>query len=121
MSVEAYKFLHICGILLLFSGLVGLWGTYASGAAPRKGLRIALSATHGLGMLALLVSGFGMAAYLGFGDHLPVWLYLKMSIWLLLGGSMVMAKRRADWGFALIALWIALGLAAAYLALFKPV
>src|SRR5258708_2098765 len=109
MSVEFYRVVHVSGILLLFSGLAGLWGTYASGSAPKKSLRIALSSIHGIGMVVLLVSGFGLAAKLGLVGSLPVWLYLKMSVWLLLGGSMVMAKRKADWGASLIILWVALG------------
>lgn len=121
MSIEFYKLLHVLGILMLFSGLVGLWGTYASGSAPNKFLRVALSITHGIGMLLLMISGFGLAAKLGLTSGLPLWLYLKMAIWLALGGSMVLAKRKALWGPRLIGLWVTLGGLAAYLALFKPV
>jgi hypothetical protein len=121
MSYEFYKLLHICGILMIFSGLAALWGVYSTGQAPPPGRRKALAIIHGLGMLLVLVGGFGMAAKLGLMANLPLWLYLKISVWLLLGASMVLAKRKAQWGPALLLLWILLGASAATLALFKPV
>ncbi|MGZ3723746.1 MAG: hypothetical protein ACXVA9_12475 [Bdellovibrionales bacterium] len=121
MPVEFYKVLHLCGILMLFSGLAALWGVYSSGTAPAKNRRLALAMIHGFGMLFVLVGGFGMAAKLGMMSNLPVWIYLKLSIWLLLGGSMVLAKRKSQWGPGLLLFWVALGTSAAYLALYKPV
>lgn len=120
MSLEFYRVAHVCGILLLFCGLTGLWGAYAAGQAPRKGIRIALSATHGLGMIVMLISGFAMAAHIGIGDRLPVWIYFKLGIWFLLGASMILAKRKAEWGFGLIVLWIGLGTLAAFLGIYQP-
>jgi hypothetical protein len=121
MSLEFYKILHVCGILMLFSGLTGLWGVYSTGSTPRPATRMGLATVHGFGMMLILISGFGMAAKLGIMAALPLWIYLKMAIWLVLGGSMVLAKRKAQWGIGLLAFWILLGTAAAYLALFKPV
>ena len=121
MSSEFYSWAHIVGILLLFCGLTGLWGGYAAGQAPRKGVRIALSATHGVGMMLMLISGFALAAHIGVGESLPVWIYFKLAIWFLLGASMILAKRKADWGFGLIVLWIGLGAVAAFLGIYKPI
>lgn len=120
MSVDIYRVVHVFGILLLFSGLIGLWGVYSSGQAPRKGLRILLSATHGVGMLVMLISGFAMAGKLGLAENLPSWIFVKLGIWFLLGASMILAKRKSTWGFALIVLWIGLGTAAASLGILKP-
>lgn len=106
---------------MLFSGLAALLGVYVSGNSPAKGLRIGLSAIHGVGLLLILVSGFGMAARLGIFAALPMWLILKLLIWLFLGASVAFAKRKAQWGVNLILVWIALGALAGYLALFKPV
>src|ERR1700722_15479300 len=106
--------MHVFGILMLFSGLVGLWGASLNGTVPR-GRRAVLSAIHGFGMLIVLVAGFAMAGKLGYMGAMPGWLYGKMLIWLLLGGSIVLAKRKATIGPLLLAVWIALGTLAAYL------
>jgi hypothetical protein len=121
MPFELYKLLHFCGILLIFSGLAALWGVYSTGSTPVPARRRALAIVHGIGMLFVLIGGFGMAAKLGLTANLPVGIYLQMSIWFLLGLSMVMAKRKSHWGLALLFFWVALGVSAGYLALMKPV
>jgi hypothetical protein len=68
----------------------------------------------------VLISGFGMLARLGFMANIPAWAYGKIGIWIILGGSMVLAKRKAEWGLSLILFWVAAGGLAAYLAVFKP-
>ena len=120
MSLEFYRIIHVAGILMLFSGLSALLGLYTSGHSPRKGLRITLAVIHGIGMALVLVSGFGQLARLGLTGGLPGWIYAKLGIWLILGGSMLLARRKAQWGTALIGFWVALGAIAACLATFKP-
>ena len=120
MSHEIYKVLHILGILMLFSGLTALWGVCLKGV-PTKSLRISLALIHGVGMTLLLVSGMAMAGKLGvFTSGTTGWIWTKLAIWLALGGSMVLAKRKAQLGTGLLVLWIGLGTLAAYLAIFKP-
>lgn len=121
MSLEFYRVLHLCGIFMLLSGLAALWGVYATTAQPPAGQRRALAIIHGMGMLFALLGGFGMAAKLGFLANFPLWLIFKIVIWLMLGGSMVLAKRKASVGPTLVLIWVALGTLAAYLALIKPV
>lgn len=120
MSYELYKVLHVFGILMLIAGLCGLWGVYSAGQPVLKSQRIGLALIHGFGMALILISGFGMLARLGFMSQIPLWTYAKMVIWLILGGSMALAKRRAGLGLRLVLLWVALGGAAGYLAIFKP-
>lgn len=106
---------------MLFSGLTGLWGVYVLGTSPKKSLRIGLAVIHGVGMTLVLISGFAMAGKLGvFASGTTGWLWAKLVIWLALGGSMVLAKRKAQLGTGLLGLWIALGTLAAYMAIFKP-
>lgn len=119
MSHELYRVLHILGLLMLFGGLTGLWGVYVSGAPPRKSLRLGLAVTHGVGMTLLLLSGFAMAGQLGLMSDLPAWVWIKLGIWLVLGGSMILAKRKADLGISLVVFWIVLGTSAAFLAIYK--
>jgi hypothetical protein len=51
---------------------------------------------------------------------LPHWVYGKLAIWLVLGGSLALAKRKSQFGVTLIFAWIVLGALAAYLAIYKP-
>ncbi|NJL25489.1 MAG: hypothetical protein HC902_10165 [Calothrix sp. SM1_5_4] len=120
MPHEFYKILHILGLLMIFSGLAGLWGLHVMKQPVAKIHRIGLALIHGLGMMIILVSGFGMLAKLGLFADLPTWFYLKMVVWLALGGSMVLAKRKAGLGVPLLMAWVALGTLAAYLAIYKP-
>ena len=66
----------------------------------------------------ILVSGFGMQAtmHLGF----PVWLILKVAIWVAFGGLIVLAKKSIINGFTAWVLITALALGAVYLAQTHP-
>ena len=118
MSLEFYRWLHIVGIVSLFASLAALWGArLASGNAK---LDKTMGMLHGLALLLMLVSGFGMLARLGIMGGWPIWVVIKLVIWLALGASLTLAKRKADWGYALLVGWLVLGALAAYLGIFKP-
>ena len=77
--------------------------------------------THGLGLLLILVSGFGMLARMGLVGGLPPWIHAKLTIWVLAGVAIAVAKRKSE----KLAVWIyaatvLLGFTAAYIAIFKP-
>jgi hypothetical protein len=114
MSVAAYKVVHIFGVLLVF---VALGATLAEGSRRRLA-----SMTHGIGLLIVLIAGFGALARLGIHSpgNWPLWIWLKLVIWLVLGAAMIFAKRSPAAARALWWLLPLLGAAAAYLALFKP-
>jgi hypothetical protein len=120
MSFEFYRVVHICGLLLLFSGLAAMWGLAVAKAEITRGRRITISMIHGIGLLSMLVSGFAMAGQLNLASHPPAWLNTKLVIWLIMGASLGLARRKAKWGAALLLAWVVLGTFAAYLALFKP-
>lgn len=120
ISYEIYKLFHLLGILLIFFGIGGV-AVHAAGGGSKQNnpLRKALAAAHGLGLVLVLVAGFGMLARLGlsFGH---AWLWAKIAIWLILGFATLLpyrSERIARWSVVLFPL---LGLAAAYLARFKP-
>src|SRR5436309_2679542 len=115
MSHEFYRVVHLCGVMMLMSGLAALCGMCKQGMLPGRRGRLGLALIHGVGMLFLLVSGFAMLAELGFLVEIPAWAYIKFAVWLLLGGSMVLAKRKAHWGLGLIFFWILAATYAAYL------
>ena len=119
---EIYKIVHVFGLICVFSGLASLWGI--SIFAPLEHhppTRKALAVLHGVGMTMLLLGGFGMLARLGIAHQgLPGWIYAKLGLWLVLGGSVVLAKRRAKWGSGLLWVWALVGALAAAIAIYKP-
>ncbi len=120
MSYEFYKMLHILGLLMIFSGLVGLWGTRVMPEVAVRKWDRPMALIHGFGMAFVLVGGFGMLARLGMVNGLPGWIYVKLLIWFVLGGSLVLAKRKAHLGLWLLSGWIILGSLSAYMAIYKP-
>ena len=116
MSLAAYKVLHLLGAFLVF---VAFGGALAAGDREGKLARV----THGIGMLLLVVAGFGALARLGLHGpgSWPLWVWLKLVVWMALGAAMTVAKRAPQAARALWWILPLLGATAAYLALFKPV
>ncbi len=114
MDYLIYKIIHIVGLMGIFSAMGGLIG-----ADVRKPATLGIyGMIHGISLLALFISGFGLQAKLGLG--FPIWLIAKIIIWALMGGMIVVLKRRLiPVGQAWI-LMIVLGGVAAYLAIYKP-
>ncbi len=120
ISYQVYKVIHLTGIALILLGLGTVLGTYASTQKPTASLRMVAFIGHGLGMLLALVGGFGMAARLGLTAGLPLWIYLKLAIWLLLGLGISLAKRKAQLPLVVTAIFAVLVGAAAAIAIWKP-
>src|SRR5262245_48856972 len=121
MSLYVYKVLHLLGIFLLFAALGGLVLRRIAdrGATPARDAASRLAgATHGIALILLLVSGFGLLAKLGLA--LPAWAVAKLVIWLLMGALVVVIRRSTSAGWLWWAL-PALGVLAAWLAIYKPV
>lgn len=130
MSYAVYKVLHLLGVMALLFSLGGMTLQALAGApratgegqppapGPGRGL---LSALHGVGMLLLLVAGFGALAKLGaMQGGLPGWVWGKLVVWLLLGGAPALIKRKPELGVALCLALPLLGGLAAFLAVVKP-
>jgi hypothetical protein len=94
MSYQVYKILHLLGLTLVVLSLGGIivhainGGTKVTNAF-RKGAVI----THGVGLLLLLVAGFGMLARLGIHSF-PGWVAGKVVIWLALGAFVAFAYKQ---------------------------
>lgn len=118
MNYETYRIIHFIGLFTLFFAFGSLFTSEKTTKAQ--------AAAHGVGLLLMLLGGFGMQAKLKdaytvvYGSSFPTWLILKFVIWALLGGCMVLAKRKVVKGAAAWILIIALGTASAYLAMKKP-
>jgi hypothetical protein len=121
ISLLVYKFFHLTGIMMVFLALGGAMVHAINGGAKatnqwRKGVGI----THGIGIVLILVSGFGMLARLGIHWPWPAWIIIKMVIWLVIGILTAFIYRLGSAGKSLWYATILLGIVAAILALFKP-
>lgn len=118
MSYEFYKWVHMLGIFCLFASLAAIWGLHYPNRATDKKERRPLALIHGFGMVFVLISGFGMLARLHLG--MQGWVYGKLLIWVAMGGTIALARRKPKLGIKLICGWVVLGALAAYLGIFKP-
>lgn len=122
MPYEIYKVLHLTGIFLLTSGLVGMLVLAWSGHQIAGKVKTFALVTHGIGLLLMLVSGFGLLARMGImhGAGFPFWIYVKLAIWGIFGGIIALVKRKGTIGWPLYFLMMAIFIAAAYFGVYKP-
>jgi len=117
IDLNTYKLFHLIGLMLLFFSFGGiLTTTYAGVELPKKAKTLAM-ATHGLGLLLLILAGFGMLARLGLAKDIPNWVYSKILLWLILGGAIALLKRKADLAWTMLISLIILGGTAAFIGL----
>ncbi len=119
MPYLTYKLLHLLGVFLTLVALGGM-ASRAGSSGGRSGADRLAGALHGIGLLIVLVAGFGLLARLGVPWPWPLWIWLKLGVWSLLGAAVVVIRRALLPGYvALIALPLLAALAAS-LALYKP-
>ena len=118
MSYEFYKVLHFAGLFLVFSAIGGQFACFMTTGSEKTPARKFMGLIHGVGLLIALVAGFGLIARLGVG--FPTWVILKLLIWITLGALPVLPAKRPELTKGTYGLLIALGIAAAYLARYKP-
>lgn len=119
LSHASYKVVHLLGIFLLVCGLGGLWAmASAATEESRRAARKLVLATHGVAMFLILLAGFGMLARLGITGSWPLWVWIKVAIWVVLGALPVLLKRSEKPVGALLYLAPILGAIAAWAALF---
>lgn len=90
-----------------------------NGGKREHGARRLAAITHGIGMVLVLIAGFGLLARLGIGQW-PGWVYMKLLIWLALGLIMAPVLRKPLMGRVWWTAVIVLGGLAAYFAVVKP-
>lgn len=110
MPYEFYKVLHIVSVILV---LLGLTAWLYSG-------KRSFSILHGVALLLVLVSGFGLAARLGMMSGLPGWVWVKLTVWVLLGAAAVFVKKKTLAPGIQVFLWIVLASVAICMAVYKP-
>ena len=105
MSIYIYKVIHLVGVICLFLGLAS--ALMPADTPQRKiGLRI-----HGIGLLLLLLGGFGLIAKLGL--KMEWWIWVKLALWFGFGAMPLIGKRGlmpapAAWGLAILFGFIAI-------------
>lgn len=118
MSPVTYKLLHVLGLFLLFGSLGGLWALSASGQGRSVARRVLLI-SHGVGLLLVLIAGFGMLAKLGMMGGWPPWVWVKIVIWILVAVLPMVQSRFEKAPGYLFFLAPILGFVAAYAVLFR--
>lgn len=112
MNSDIYQVLHLVGILMVFLGYGALLAR--SMAAPDNvSVRKLGSITSGIGLLLILIAGFGLISKIGYSFTSP-WLIVKMLVWLALGGLIVLINRKPNMAVFLWWLLIALGAVATF-------
>jgi hypothetical protein len=116
MSPSVYQILHITGIIMLFMGYGALLARSMCGS-DNASVRKLGSITSGIGLLLILIAGFGLITKMGYSFTAP-WLIVKMVIWLALGGLIVLINRKPELAKALWWGILSLGLIAAIMVYF---
>ncbi len=113
-----FKVVHLLGVMLLFAAVGGLAGMAAAGRAADARLARML---HGIALLLLFLTGFAMLSSLGMSapGSWGTWVWIKLVVWLLLGGSLALARQERHARWVLVGLPL-LGAVAAWAALVKP-
>ena len=119
LSHAAYKLVHLAAILMLFSGIGGLWAISRNkSAGDPSAARKVLMALHGVALLLILVGGFGMLARLGLHGGWPPWVWIKIVLWLVIGAWPVVLRRIERPSTLIFLIAPILGAIAAWAALF---
>ncbi len=106
MSLPFYHIVHLVGLMMVFVG----FGALLSSEGAKSSMK-----WHGIGLLISLVSGFGMLAKLGIMGAMPTWAWVKIGLWVVLGGLPVLAKRRVVAAPVVVLLAVLIGIVMAWL------
>jgi len=122
MSYNFYLFFHILGLIIVFASLGGVVSPFWEGGNKENlKIRKPLSRFHGIALLIVFVSGFGLMARGGFSFTSSYWVYVKLLVWLTLGAFPVLIyKKVIPAKFGIVALTV-IGTIAIYTVIFKPI
>ncbi len=118
LSLSFYKLLHLFGIMLMFSALGAMIAAAVAGETNPR-LKKLGGMAHGIALVIVLVAGFGLLARQGFGGGWPLWVWLKLAIWLVFGAATVFVRKAGDKAGWLLVLLPVLGAVSAWLALYR--
>lgn len=119
ISADIYKVIHLGSLAFLLIALAALIGSISGSSFKKDGVSKFFAAIHGISMVFLVISGFGMLARLGYDDW-PGWVIGKVVIFIAVGGIVGLIYRKPALKFVIFLLLGALVTASAYLAVLKP-
>ena len=117
MTVEIYRLIHLVGVLMVFLAFGGLIGRSLLGVDGAKLKKLA-GITSGVGLILVLLGGFGLLAKLKYG--FPGWAIVKLVVWIAFGGLIAVANRKPALAKGLWWGVLVLGLIAVSMVLWKP-
>lgn len=120
LSLLVYKNIHLLGVFMVLMSLGGLILHYINGGSKEHAWQKPVAITHGIGLVLILLGGFGMLARLNISWPWQGWVIGKIIIWLVFGALIVIISRQPKLAKSLWWVTILLGTLAAYLALNKP-
>ena len=122
MSYAVYKLMHFFGIFMLITALAATsMHVLRGGSRADNPYRRVLGIAHGVAALLILTGGFGMLARMGvMHGALPVWIYVKLGIWVALAVAMMLPYLGQRYARALLIALPVLAVAAGATALYKP-
>jgi hypothetical protein len=92
-----YKVIHLLGNFMVIIAIGGLAVHVMNGGGRDHQWRKGIAITHGIGMFLSLLGGFGALARLGIAQQgLPPWVYAKLVIWIILGGTTAILIRKKE-------------------------
>ena len=119
MPYTLYKLIHVASILFLFTTAGGVALYVANGGTKENNIaRKWVAAIHGLTLVLILVSGFGLVARLGTGFQ--TWVWVKFALWFVIGSFALLPLRKTHLGYRFFFLIPLLGAVAAFFAIYKP-
>jgi|TARA_B110000438_G_scaffold232239_1_gene227870 hypothetical protein len=110
MSPVVYQILHVFGALLVFLAY-GLLIARAMLGSESVELRKVGAKLSGIGLLLLLVGGFGLLSKLYETTFYP-WVIIKLVVWIALGGLIALINRKPQLGQVWYGVTLLLGLIA---------
>ena len=120
MSLLFYRLLHIIGAFCVLVPLGAIALHMMNGGTRNYPHRKLMAITHGIGMLLLLVAGFGALAKLGYMSSFPLWAIVKLGLWIVAGVLPVLLYRKASAAKTLFFTVLLIGAIAVYMVEYKP-
>ena len=119
MPADFYRVLHLVGVFMVLMSLGALIIHAVNGGEKQHKGRKLTMIFHGVGLLIVLVGGFGLLAKLKPGGEMfPNWAFIKLGIWLVLGGLVAIIARKQAWAKGLwFVVWL-LASAAAFVGIY---
>ncbi len=118
LSYQVYKILHLVSLFGVFMFLGSLDVHRMNGGDKEFPARRWVMLSFGVFMFLAIVGGFGLLARLEIG--MPVWVFARFTLWLVVGASMSVFLRKPEWSKLNWFVLLLLGATGAYLASYKP-